>query len=81
MVGVSKWPRRTRLERAGRDALQRQRVYNIIHRLHELNVASLEVEAEAESIDRDELRDILYELKEKGLIYSPKPGKFVCVDE
>jgi len=62
-------------------AVRRQTVYNLIHRLHMLKVASLEEEACRESIDKGELRTILHDLKERGLVYSPKPGFVVCVDE
>jgi len=72
-----RWEHETRLERAGK----RQTVYNIIHKLHEMNVASLLLEAERENIDSSEAKTILHDLKEKGLIYSPKPGVLACVDE
>jgi hypothetical protein len=32
------------------------------------------------SIEESEIRDIIRELKQKGLIYSPKPGFVGCVD-
>jgi hypothetical protein len=66
----------TRLARAGK----RQTVYEIIHHLHELNTAKLQSEAERKKIDSGELREIIVELRQKGLIYSPKPGTFTCVD-
>ena len=32
------------------------------------------------NIDTGELKEIISELRLKGLIYSPKPGTFTCVD-
>lgn len=69
--------RETSLGRAGR----RQTVYNIIHKLHQLKVASLEEEAVSEHIEKSELKGLLQDLRQRGLIYSPKPGFVVCVDE
>ncbi|MFH0863387.1 MAG: hypothetical protein V1875_10230 [Candidatus Altiarchaeota archaeon] len=66
----------TRLERAGK----RQTVYDIIHGLHELNTTSLRAEAQRRKIESVELKEIIVELRQKGLIYSPKPGMFTCVD-
>ena len=81
LVDVNDRPRRSRLELAGCRATRRQTVYNIIHRLHESKVSCVQEEAKAESIEREELISILSELKQKGLVYSPKPGRVVCVDE
>ncbi len=72
-----KWSDETRLERAGK----RQTVYNIIHRLHSLKLNSLEEEAGVEDISGDELKGILNELTEKGLVYSPKRGYVGCVED
>jgi len=71
------WLRETKLERAGK----RQTVYNIVHKLHNLKVKNLVLEAEQENINRDELKDILDELRQKGLVYTPKPGFVGCVDD
>jgi hypothetical protein len=71
-----RWDHETRLELAGK----RQTVYNMIHRLHELRVANLAAEAELEHIDRRELKEILVELRQRGLVYSPKSGFVTCVD-
>lgn len=70
------WKKKSRLERAGK----RQAIYNIIHRLHELKMRQLMDEAEKEKIDGKELREILNELEDKGLVYNPKPGVIGCVD-
>jgi len=59
---------------------KRQAVYNIIHSLHELQVKKLAVEAEKKDIVAEELREILRELEQKGLVYTPKPGIVGCVD-
>ena len=59
---------------------RRQRVYNIIHKLHELQVKKLAVEAEKNDIVGMELKEILKELEQKGLVYCPKRGVVGCVD-
>ena len=66
----------TRLQQAGK----RQTVYEIIHHLHELNRDRLTEAASKKDIDNGELKEILSELRQRGLIYSPKPGMFTCVD-
>jgi hypothetical protein len=66
----------SRLQRAGK----RQTVYEIIHHLHELNRENLAEAASRKNIDTGELKEIISELRLKGLIYSPKPGTFTCVD-
>jgi hypothetical protein len=71
------WTHETNLERAGK----RQTVYNIIHHLHSINVTNLINEAKRENIDWHELKGILTELRQKGLIYSPRAGVVVCVDD
>ena len=68
---------RTTLESAGR----RQTVYNIIHQLHTLKIKSLREKVEEVNIHSSELKSILKELEQKGLIYSPKPGVVGCVDD
>ena len=70
------WVHMTRLELAGR----RQTVYNIIHKLHSLDMAGLKAEAGRKNIDVEELKSIIHELRQKGLIYSPKPGQLAAVD-
>ena len=72
-----RWANETRLERAGK----RQTVYNIIHELHTLKVDSLIDQAQDEHIDKYELKGIVAELKQKGLVYTPKPGFVASVDE
>jgi hypothetical protein len=67
----------TRLERAGK----RQAIYNIIYRLHTLDIANLELEAQRQEIPCEDVRGLVGELKQKGLVYSPKPGRLSCVDE
>ncbi|MCX6694719.1 MAG: hypothetical protein NTU61_00265 [Candidatus Altiarchaeota archaeon] len=59
---------------------KRQKVYNIIHKLHELQVKRLAVEAEKNDIVGMELKEILKELEQKGLVYCPKRGVVGCVD-
>ncbi|MBD3387789.1 MAG: hypothetical protein GF416_01960 [Candidatus Altiarchaeales archaeon] len=71
------WDDESTLERAGK----RQTVYDIIHTLNTLKVESLISEAEQREITRDELKGILAELRAKGLVYSPKPGEIVCVED
>lgn len=71
------WKAKSRLEMAGK----RQRVYNIIHRLHQMNVKSLFSEVEKEEISRKELKEILGDLENRGLVFSPKPGIVGCVDD
>jgi len=58
----------------------RQAVYNIIHKLHELQVKKLAIEAEKKDIEAMEFKQILKELEQKGLVYSPKPGVVGCVE-
>jgi hypothetical protein len=77
VLADKKWTHETRLGRAGK----RQTVYNIIHNLHEMRLSSIELKAHDEKIEGDELRTILKDLEKKGLVYSPKPGLFACVDE
>jgi len=72
-----RWLGETSLERAGK----RQTVYNMIHHIHTLKVESLINQAEERDIDRLELKDILADLKQKGLVYTPKPGFVGCVDD
>lgn len=72
----SGWNYPTKLETAGK----RQTIYNMIQKLHTMKISALIQEAETESICAGELKDILSELKNKGLIYSPKAGEIVCVD-
>ncbi len=62
------------------DSSKRQTVYNIIHHLHQIRTHMLAEQAQQESIDKTELKQIMSELRNKGLIYSPKPGHVVCVD-
>ena len=71
------WSCETSLERAGK----RQTIYNIIHELHTLRVDNLIDKAEEEEIDRIELKDIVGELRQKGLVYTPKPGYIGCVED
>ena len=59
---------------------KRQTVYNIVYRLHELKVKSLELEAGKNDIIGPEFKEILKELEQKGLVYCPKPGVVGCVD-
>jgi len=45
-----------------------------------LSVSSLAVEAEKECIDLSELRNILKDLRRRGLIFSPKRGYVSSTD-
>jgi len=71
------WKQDSRLEHAGK----RQAVYNIIHNLNKLEVRKLRAEALKEKITQSELKEILGELEEKGLVYAPRPGFVRCVDD
>ncbi|HHQ45434.1 MAG TPA: hypothetical protein ENN13_04785 [Candidatus Altiarchaeales archaeon] len=71
------WKHESRLEHAGK----RQAVYNIIHKLNSLEIRRLRQEAVKERITQRELKEILGELEEKGLVYAPKPGFVSCVDD
>jgi len=71
--------RRTTLK--NRNSGKRQTVYNIIHKLHCLRVKNLADEVIEQDIETKELKSILKELEQKGLIYSPKPGMVGCVDD
>lgn len=70
------WGGPTRLEAAAK----RQAVYNIICCIPQLSVSSLAVEAEKECIDLSELRNILKDLRRRGLIFSPKRGYVSSTD-
>lgn len=59
---------------------KRQRVYDVIYHMHMMRVNALPSEPRISSIDESEIKDIIKELKQKGLIYSPKPGYVDCVD-
>jgi DNA replicative helicase MCM subunit Mcm2 (Cdc46/Mcm family) len=48
--------------------------------MHMMRVNALPSEPRISSIDESEIKDIIKELKQKGLIYSPKPGYVDCVD-
>ena len=72
-----RWYHGTRLERAGK----RQAVYDVIHKLNGLRVENILKEADDVGVAHEELKTILSELKQRGLIYSPKPGFVCCVDE
>jgi hypothetical protein len=72
-----RWATESRLEKAGK----RQAIYDIIHGLHQMNVSNLIQEARAEDIDWWELKGILTDLEKKGLIYSPRSGVVVCVED
>ena len=65
------------LERVGK----RQRIYRIIHRLNILNQSTLAEEAEREEVNADELKEIISELKSRGLIYEPEPGVFGFIED
>ncbi|MFC2162520.1 hypothetical protein ACFLRF_02470 [Candidatus Altiarchaeota archaeon] len=69
--------RKTSLQSAGK----RQTIYNIIHQLNILKVKNLKEKASQQDIQAQELKQILKDLEQKGLVYCPKPGVIGCVDD
>ncbi|GEM_PF-2800946 len=72
----TKWKNPTRLERAGKE----QTVFNILQKLHQINVLKLRTEAGNQNIGENELDEIVEELKAKGHIFEPEPGVYEFVD-
>lgn len=65
---------------ADEKSIRRQSVYNTIHRLHQCKVKILSAEMGGE-IPEKEIKSYVKELKDKGLIYHPRPGTIACVKD
>lgn len=68
------------IETALKKRIKGRAIYEILKDLHELKMSKIVSEAEKHNIPKDEVREILDSLKDKGLIYEPKEGLIELVE-
>lgn len=60
--------------------VKRHLVYELLKDLHRIKTTKIIEEAEKQNIDKKEVKEIISLLKEKGMIYQPKPGILEIVE-
>ena len=59
---------------------KRHFIYDMLKELHRIKTVKIIEEAEKNNIDKKEVKEIISFLKEKGMIYQPKPGVIEIVE-
>jgi len=54
--------------------VKRHFIYDMLKELHRIKTIKIIEEAEKRNINKKEVKEIISSLKEKGMIYQPKPG-------